>query len=298
MPNLPDSFNPKVPEIYQVEVTNDCNFNCDFCIRRQKPRPIVQMDVEVAKIIADHDLSGSYFVEFQMSGEPLTHPELGRIIDIFKKKVVTGLSTNGYFIDTQIKAIEKLDYITISVDSITNYITKRVGGRVGKLIDNISLLHSRTFCKPPLIDLQIIEFPGWAKQKELLEEIAQSKKWDVNIRTVPDCFLGYPREGNDTEPINCTELCLNPFTSVSIQSDGDVVPCCFSFGKDVVYGNIKEKTLEEIWATSKERKKLIEEHLTKNYRDICSRCYMRSPVMLHWQLYQKSIGNKVRLNHD
>jgi MoaA/NifB/PqqE/SkfB family radical SAM enzyme len=69
-----------------------------------------------------------------------------------------------------------------------------------------------------------------------------------------------------------------------------VVPCCFSFGDDIVYGNIKELSLYEIWSVyNDEVVKLREEHRAGNYRNICARCYMRSPMLLHWAIFRDSI---------
>lgn len=303
MTTLPKSFNPAIPEVYQIELTNDCNYSCDFCIRKIRPRPVTYIDKELVRTIADRDLGGSYFVELQMAGEPLLHPDFDEIVEILSDKgVLVGTSTNGLLIDKHLDAIcQNLHYVTVSVDSLTEYADKRKGGSVTKLIDNIDLLVHETRdwgYQTPVIDLQIIEFEGYEKQFFLLKNMAKEHNWhDVNIRTVPDCFLGYERPWGKAHEVKCTELCLNPFMSCSIQADGDVVPCCFAFGKDVVLGNVKEKSLEEIWATSEELLFLREEHRTGRYRPICQKCYMRSPVLLHWQLYQKSIAKNFRGEH-
>lgn len=286
--NLP-TFNPKVPEIYQIEVTNDCNFGCEFCIRKLKERPITYIDKELVKTISERDLEGSYFVEFQMAGEPLLHPDLEEMISYFQGKVLTGLSTNGSLIHTQLDALRKLDYITISIDSLIYYKTTRLGGNLKRLLDNIEILmvntrHNQT------VDLQIIELPGYKDQLEILLELVSKRRWDVNVRTTMDCFKTFTDKNTFTD---CKELCLNPFTSVSVQADGDVTSCCFSFGKDVVYGNLRDKSLQEIWETSEVVQRLRQEHLTKQYRTICSMCYARSPVLLHQNIFHNSIAKRV-----
>lgn len=285
------SFNVKIPEIYQIEVTNDCIFNCDFCIRKILPRPKTYLEKNLAKRIAERDLGGSYFVEFQMAGEPLLHPDLKEIISYFKGSVLTGLSTNGYLIHTQFPALLSLDYLTISIDSLTNYNKVRKGGDLNKLLDNLDLFFKLKLDKEtPYVDFQIIEFKGYEKEIEILETLKKNRGWNANIRSTVDCFLGFT---NNKVQVNCQELCLNPFMSVSIQADGDVTPCCFSFGKDIVLGNVATDSLEGIWNNSKELALLRHEHMKQSYRKICSKCYMRSPVLLHWKLFQESIVKKM-----
>jgi len=287
------SFSPKLPEIYQVEVTNDCMFNCEFCVRKQMPRPITYMEKNLAQLIAENYLGGSYFVEFQMAGEPLLHPDLGEIISYFKGKVLTGLSTNGYLIHKQLPALMQLDYLTISIDSLTDYNKVRKGGDFYKLIDNLNLFFKLKGNKErPYVDLQIIEFPGWENELKTLTHLCKQNEWDASVRTVVDCFLTY--DGYHYQEQN-NEVCLNPFMSVSIQADGDVTACCFSFGKDIVLGNIAVESLEQIWE-GREAAKLRFEHRSGQHRPICQKCYMRSPVMLHWKIYQENIARKIRGN--
>ena len=290
---LSNTFNPKIPEIYQLEVTNACNFSCGFCVRDLYKRKPVNLDLELAKKISERDIAGSYFIEFQLSGEPLLHPNLSTIVDYFKGKVITGLSTNGNLIHKQLDAICKLDYLTISMDSIDDYQDLRKGGNSKQLVDNIDLLMSK---RPSslTIDFQVIELNEFSTnvQKNIddIKELIHEKKWDVNFRTVPDCFLGT----RGVMEVDNGELCLNPWLSVSLQSDGDVVPCCFSFGKNVVYGNLNDDSLKNIWNNSLERKELQHQHLTKQYNSLCSHCYMRSPVILHENIFKKTMKDKLK----
>lgn len=299
---MKSTFNVRLPEIYQIEVTNACNFTCDFCPRDlpEVRRPDTFIDLELVRTIAARDLGGSYFVEFQLAGEPTLHRDLNAIIEAFRGKVMTGLSTNGSSMHAHRvwQGLLALDYLTISVDSVEDYERVRPGGKWARLVDNIDFLlmqkGDRAF---PAIDLQLIEFPGVERQRDLLLELAEKRGWSkhVNVRRIPDCFLSMTRE---MKQIRKKELCLNPWMSVTVQADGDVTPCCFSFGKDVVYGNLKHQSLEEIWSTSAELHKFRDEHLSGTLRPVCEKCYERSPVMLHWDLYQGAVRQRVLNAND
>lgn len=294
----PSSFNVSVPEIYQIEVTNACNYACDFCPRdtERMKRANTFIDVELVKTIVERDFEGSYFTEFQLSGEPLLHKQLYEIVSLLKGKVLTGLSTNGSATHSSrnLEALMLIDYVTISIDSVSDYANVRKGGNWHNVVRNIDLLvdESDKRGEGPAIDLQLIEFPGYERERELLAELAVAHDWDkfVTIRTIPDCFQSLTREH---KPASSKELCLNPWLSVTIQADGDVVPCCFAFGKEVVYGNLYEKSLKEIWATSEVLQQLRHDMLTGNYNKLCGDCHMRSPTLLHWDLYTNTVKDRV-----
>jgi len=294
----PSSFNVSVPEIYQIEVTNACNYSCDFCPRdtERMRRANTFIDVELVKLIVERDFEGSYFTEFQLSGEPLLHKQLYEIVSLLKGKVLTGLSTNGSATNNSrnLEALMLIDYVTISIDSVTDYANVRKGGNWDKVLFNLRLLIHEIERRGsgPAVDLQLIEFPGYEKERDLLLEIVNTYNMQdfVTIRTIPDCFQSLTRQH---KPSASKEICLNPWLSVTIQADGDVVPCCFAFGKEVVYGNLYNQSLKEIWATSPVLQQLRNDMLTGTYNKLCGDCHMRSPTLLHWDLYTNTVKDRV-----
>ena len=43
------------------------------------------------------------------------------------------------------------------------------------------------------------------------------------------------------------KACRYPFTHMTVRSNGDVVVCCTDWSRDTKVGNVKEKSLKEIW---------------------------------------------------
>lgn len=282
---LPKPFALAYPEIYQIEVTNACNFDCSMCPRKLMPRKTGDTFLPpevIYKLIKEGAFAGSYFVELQMAGEPTLHPELSRIIHLVKATgVKVGLSTHG---GNMTSALLDLDYITISVDS----------GHESEGVQRDKLFFEKVqaFIKeaqkktsPPVIDLQIIELEGWHKQYKKITSLFQEELSlpYCNLRTIPDCFLT-KFNSVSTIPV-CRTPCLNPWLSVSIQSNGNVVPCCFAFGDDIILGNVMEEPLHKIWQ-GEAIKHLRHQHATGEYCNLCSLCYMRSPALLHMELYR------------
>jgi len=287
------TFQVEVPEIYQLETTNSCNLSCPACIRQdvRVKRPVGFLDLALLrKMIVRGDFAGSYFVELQMYGEPLLHPQLFDIIKMVKSTgCKVGMSTNGVLLLENLHVIKELDYLTISVDSVdkTEYKYLRSGKTLAKLVSDIDAVLSLD--PRPIVDLQVINFWDCENQLTGLTELAQRKKWDVTCRAVPDCFAAY--QDRPYPKVNLSQLCLNPYLSVSVQWDGDVMPCCFSAGKDIVYGNLNTKPLKDIWQNSPARHQLIL-NMKENYNFFnfpCKLCYMRSPALFHQRMLMENL---------
>lgn len=318
LPVLPSSFNVSIPEIYQIEATSACNYECGMCYRffgdRQNENSYFPIDL-AKKMVDRGDLEGSYFVEFQLSGEPLLHPRLGRLIDVIKQTgVMTGLSTNGSLLHPKsgkiaarnLEAVCKLDLMTVSVDGVDEEVyelyrpvvgSKKTGTQgpsfsftSAELFEVIDLVLAQPV--HPDLDLQIIELPGWEVQMEKLKALAVRRGWidKVNLRTTPDSFILMRGEHalDEDRPV---ELCLNPWTSVTVLSSGKVVSCCYDFHRENDYGDLKEQSLAEIWqgkAVKQMQTQQAEAVITNTKSllpSLCQRCYMQSPTNIHRKFF-------------
>lgn len=274
----------ELPEVYQIEVTRACNFKCPMCPTQFFPRQNNEQFLKLGlldKIISQGDLDNSYFVELQMSGEPLLHPHLDVIITMIKSTgVKVGLSTNGSFIKNRMRDLMMLDSITISVDSLTDYNNIRVSKThdtdVANLIKNIKKLLLEAEIKNIAVDLQVIELEGWEKQIDLINVVFEG--YEFNLRSIPNGYVHYLQ--NSGKISVSTELCINPWMSVSIQCNGNVTSCCVAQGDDIIYGSLNTHTLREIWAGDE-----VEDMRTKMrlgaYPEVCKKCYTRSPALFH-----------------
>ena len=279
-----------LPEIYQLEVASVCNMECIMCpnkiFSRSDKTPFLSLQT-LDKMILQGDFANSYFVELQLSGEPLLHPQLEDIIDRLKQLgLLVGLSTNGMLIPKNLQSLAKLDAITVSVDSVTNYknirITKVDSFTIVDLCDNIELL--LTVVRPTTtVDLQIIELSDWDLEFDIVYNMFRGK--NCTVRTVPDCYKDY------VNGVTNDELCLNPWSSVSIHANGNVGPCCVMQGDDVVYGNVNDSTLSEIWNGSEVAAFRKNMRLNQDLPRICQCCTAKSPTLFHRDMLSERIRN-------
>lgn len=104
-------------EVIEIAVTSRCNFKCGHCIKQEGSIDI-SLDIAEKYAVLGKD-SGIQSVCFS-GGEPLLHPSLFEIINLFSRKNIhTQIITNGYLLTSEL--IEKLklsglDLLWISLD--------------------------------------------------------------------------------------------------------------------------------------------------------------------------------------
>ena len=112
------------PEKIYFEVTNHCNFNCDFCPSHESGRPRQHMDFALFEKgiddIAREHITGH--VGFHVLGEPLIYP---RLIDAIRyshsRGLDTSINTNGSLLTSEAgsQLIDAgLDHLNISLQTL------------------------------------------------------------------------------------------------------------------------------------------------------------------------------------
>ena len=307
-----DSFLP-LPEIYQIELTNRCNLKCPMCLRTtDMVRDEDVLDPALLRRMhARGDFSGSYYVELQMAGEPTLHPKLAEIVGYLRDEVgvMVGLSTHGLQIRKKPELADVLlglDALTVSVDSVDpdTYAKLRFPARLPQLLESLGVLFARAGRRRewgernPFIELQLIDTPLAEKHggdTGALERLMAERGWDkfASVRTTQDCFIEMQGRGDGGQ--RNERLCINPFGSVSVAHNGDVVSCCYVFEPDRTkanwYGNLNDQSLAEIWAG--ERVATMQTaHKAGCPPDQCESCYLWSPMRIHLNIASRLIRNR------
>ena len=133
------------------ELTNKCNFHCDFCPSDFQKRDIGSMDLELVKRLyeeaADKKIAST--VNLHLMGEPTLHPKLIEVLNFAaSKNVKTDLVTNcSTLVDKVVPRILDSLYGTITASHMTpTEDTYHFRGKVGlswdRYINNLRLLVS------------------------------------------------------------------------------------------------------------------------------------------------------------
>jgi len=301
-----------LPEVYQIEMTNRCNLKCPMCLRTtDMVREDDVLDTKLLELMHERgDFGGSYYVELQMAGEPTLHPKLGEVIDYLKSTVgvMVGLSTHGLLIGkkpTVLPALMSLNDLTISVDSVDPdvYAKMRYPAKLPQLLGALETLFGEVVRRKaagepvPFIELQLVTTPLVEGSGDVgaLQALMEDRGWDQHaaVRVTNDCFV--EMQGRGKVEKRSADICLNPFSSVSIAHNGDVVSCCYIFDpkRDQVnyYGNLYDNSLAEIWASERVQA-MRRSHIEGKQKDACATCYLYSPMTIHQNIVARSVQSQ------
>ena len=293
-----------------IETTNICPYHCEICPRTEykNKREIMSMDL-FKKIIDESIQLGVESYDFCGFGEPLTDKYLLDRFKLIKKLNPDAhiyISTNGFLLNHEKRKIVN-NYVTelkISIYGISKYTYEKAHGRIKSY--NIAMRNITQFLMNPkrktytignltLIDTNNLELQQWIDYFEkLFDEITVWK---------PHNWAGL----RSYRTINPDEqrTCGRPINgSPYIHVNGEVSPCCFDIIGQLSIGNIKEKTLEEIFHSQKYQY-LLKKHLDNNFADIlCQQCdqTINDHSVLIYSNKNRKVGeltsNKLKLKRD
>lgn len=275
-----ESIRSKYPVVFNIESTNSCNMACSFCPRTTKmTRPVKTMDPKIFSLIAsqlkphteglwadwldfaqkeykiplDEQSENAFFlyvlprvVVLHGYGDPLLDPHIpAHILFLSLLDIPTYFSCNHANI--RINRLEDtfkngLGYIKFSVDSVTSPARgKDQWDRDYRNIMDVLNMKARggysTQIVVTMIDLGRDEFAqlqhAFVGTDVYLYQKSLDQAWMIG--------------GEKPKSIHWSEPCQFPWSSMTVNSSGLVVPCGEDYDADMVMGDVTKQTLEEIW---------------------------------------------------
>lgn len=268
--------NQRKPHTINLAITSNCPYNCPHCSYGKRIKKELSTS-EIINLIKEIKGLGTAILGIT-GGEPMLRPDLEKIISTASPELTTIVYTTGYNLNK--KRAEKLfkagvGWIIVGLESTNIKIQDEVRGKKGSLQNAINAIN---ICKEAGIYTGIntigsrkrikngeleeiynlaytldvgemrINFPtptgNWAGQtdnilkKDELEYLKEFhiKKNKKNSGPVVTC-LSYLESEN---LIGCN----SGYQCLFIDSSGEVCPCDLT---PLSFGNIKDKSLEEIW---------------------------------------------------
>lgn len=268
------------PKNLVIHLGNGCNYNCIYCYSEGKANGKELTANDWTKIIDVAAEMGIKNIGFS-GGEPFLNPDFCFLLSYAAEKVpFINIITNGSLINEEwIQKIKKLDVniqMMIKFDSPLTYgkHTRRPG-MFEKIEDTI-----KRFSKQEITVIAIIVLTKY--NIRLLAEIMKSavemgayplierfipikdaqtnrdieideKDWEKALRLCMKLYSGYTYFNRSLIPLKGS-LCGCFTNSMSITSDGFVLPCPI-FPIEQNLGNVKDKSLKDIWKEYKKKRK-------------------------------------------
>ena len=256
-----------------LEITNNCNLNCDFCIKNSREKKFMSID-EFKEIL--NKLKGyTKYLYFHILGEPLLHPNINKFIDIASKDYNINITTNGYLID-RIKTNKNIRQINISLHSYNERYNISLNDYMNKIFDTIDNLKEYTY----------ISLRFWLKNKyskNILDMI--NKKYGVNLdinnlknnsTIIKNIFISLNEEfiwpDLDNNYYNESGTCYALKDHIGILVDGTIVPCCLDSRGIINLGNIFKDNLEDVIKSYRYKNMLTGFKCNKKYEELCKKC--------------------------
>jgi len=129
----------------------------------------------------------------------------------------------------------------------------------------------------PVVEYDIKEFEDYTLKNTMIELRYALKKIDTSTTVIADLNLEplytYIKDYSNNElKYNSTKYsCYMPWHNCYITWEGDVVPCCYYYDKQVCFGNVLREGFEKIWNNDK-YKKFREAHSKSRDMPICQTC--------------------------
>lgn len=257
-----------------VEITNNCNLNCDFCPHNKREHKFMSFDE--FKLILKKLENHTKYLYFHILGEPLLHPNINEFIDYAASQgFYINITTNGYLIN-RIKTNKNIRQINISLQSYTEYSNKTLEEYLSDIFNSIEELKNNTY----------ISLRMWVlgdNTEEILNYI--NNKYNTDIKyyegyqsTVleDNVFLAFNKEfewpNMNKDIISDKGYCYALKDHIGILVDGTVVPCCLDSEGIIKLGNIYTESLDDI-IKSKRYQDMYEGFKRKEKcEELCKRC--------------------------
>jgi radical SAM protein with 4Fe4S-binding SPASM domain len=261
-----------------IEPTNFCNLRCPVCETGsgKLDRPIRHMSLAEFKIIVDKVASHTNTLMLYFMGESFLNTDVYLMIHYAKGKGIPFVTTctNGEHIDPEALVTSGLNEISFQISGITDATHKkyRVGSDLSRVLNNLratvkrrnefhASLHIRCgFILMRHNEHEVIKF------QDLMREIGvdEAAVIDPCVRTLEQACEMLPSDRShwyyDPEAFDKGILmprkvpeneCPWLYYSLTVQVNGDVVPCCRDATGKLVLGNLLEQKLMDIWNGSR-----------------------------------------------
>ena len=248
-----------------------CNLECVWCPTGQQRNTRTQCVMSYDKVLTVFKKLGPYLKKVMLCnwGEPFLNKDLIKEIKIIKKKydfhLILSSNLNVKLSQEQAIALIKsgLDVLICSIDGATQEIYEiyRRKGNLNIVFENLNLLiktKKENNSAGPLIIWQYLVFKHNEKELNIAEKLAKeigvdeinfAKPWCPEdwISTLPQYNNYKINNNNKKEYIQLSKQCYCLWTTMVINADGSVSPCCSVEDKQNDFGNFFNQSFFSLW---------------------------------------------------
>ena len=263
-----------------IEITNNCNLKCDFCIKNHRPKKF--MSKEEFIYIIDKIKGHTKYLYFHILGEPLLHPYINEFITLASSNYGVNITTNGYLIN-RIKDNKNIRQLNISLHSYDEKYKISLKEYLDNIFNTIDILKEYTYISLRFwvnnqYTKDIIDYIN-KKYSIILNDNLDSIMLDKNVYLSTNEQFIWPDLENDyyDEIGSCKAL----KDHIGILVDGTIVPCCLDSKGIINLGNIYTNSIEEIIKSTRYNNMLKGFQNNKKIELLCKKCPIKKNIKVH-----------------
>ena len=276
---------PSFPLHIDFELKDMCNQSCVMCPRNEEAHPDInyQLDARTVlsedsfkKVIDEGAINGLRSVNLGGFAEPLVQTRCLDMVDYARSQGIidTRIITNGLLMHRHMDAIfdSGLVNLFVSLDAYNpeTYQAQRGPGFAKIKNSLLELLEEkkRRGSVLPIVRVSLVDMKSNHDEIEDFVKYWGPKVDFIDIQVFDDfnVDITQPFDKGQTKKWDCR----SPFARLSVMSNGEVLPCCNFFGKNIPVGNIEENTISEIWMSKTVRS--VRDGIMNDQLDNCSIC--------------------------
>ena len=271
---LADVLPLQTPYIVQIFPIYACNYKCNYCIFsvKKKDRNFISdtklMVLDLLKKAVDEMMEFHEKIKvlrFVGIGEPILHKQLPQMIKYSVEKKIANkveLITNASVLTKELsdKIIDaNLDRLVISLQGVNAKKYKEIADvdmDFDEFVKNIRYFYenkNNTHVYIKIVDQALDSKEDEQKFFDIFGDICDTMAienlvpihevdYSANISTVKETQFGQPLED--------IQICPQPFFTIQLNPDGNVVPC-HSFQYPIILGNLYNENFFDIWNSKK-----------------------------------------------
>jgi radical SAM protein with 4Fe4S-binding SPASM domain len=213
-----------MPSVIELNTGPTCNLSCSFCPRADGwSEPGDYFELTLANKIAQEltEINFDGLIQFTGYGEPLQHPKICELIEVFSKRnIEVEMTTNGTFLKR--KVAENLLQAGLTFLRVSLYNHPRQVQIFEKRLKGL-----------PFREVKLIE------------------RWDPDLFNTKTNRAGFFENTNEKDQIKTNRPCNYPFYHMLINHTGEVYLCPQDWSLKYSQGNIKTSTIMGIWMNDK-----------------------------------------------
>jgi radical SAM protein with 4Fe4S-binding SPASM domain len=276
---------PKFPIHLDFELNDLCNQKCTMCPRNEKTHPDINYSINTKSILSFDDFcriidegvpNGLRSINLGAFAEPLIHKRVFDMVKYAHEKGIidTRIITNGLLLHNNIDKIfdSGLVNLFVSLDAFKPETYELIRGkgfeRINKSLNLILDERKSRNSVLPIIRVSIVDMENNHNEIDAFAKYWGNKVDFIDVQIFDNFNIDINKKYNMEQGKKWN--CSSPWSRAAVLADGNILPCCNFFGRNVPLGNISKNSIQQSWS-SESMKKIRQGILMDSIRN-CSIC--------------------------